>query len=140
MCPLYTKTFGGKIWNNLHSVSPDNFLGKKFKIAALTISHQKLFEHRLCKKCQEKRCFNLVANWINLSETIYFFKLFARDDVSDENLITPILVCITGQIKSKESGSVPVLNKLYQFWSTKTISTAVLLRTWRNVLVITNLS
>ena len=50
MCPLYTKTFGGKIWNNLHSVSPDNFLGKKFKMASLTTSGQKLFEHRLVQK------------------------------------------------------------------------------------------
>ena len=41
MFPLYTKTFGGKIWNNLHSVSPDNFLGKKFKMASLKISRQK---------------------------------------------------------------------------------------------------
>ena len=31
MFPLYTKTFGGKIWNNLHSVSPDNFMGKKIQ-------------------------------------------------------------------------------------------------------------
>ena len=50
MCPLYTKTFGEKIWNNLHSVSPDNFLGKKFKMASLTTSGQKLFEHRLVQK------------------------------------------------------------------------------------------
>ena len=50
MCPLYTKTFGGKTWNNLHSVSPDNFLGKKFKMASLTTSGQKLFEHRLVQK------------------------------------------------------------------------------------------
>ena len=35
MSPLYTKTFGGKIGKNLHSVSPDNFLGKKFKMASL---------------------------------------------------------------------------------------------------------
>ena len=59
MCPLCTKTFGGKIWNNLHSVSPDNFLGKKFKIASLTTSRQKLFEHRLVQKIESKRpiCF-----------------------------------------------------------------------------------
>ena len=41
MFPLYTKSFGGKIWTNLHSVSPDNFLGKKFKMASLKISRQK---------------------------------------------------------------------------------------------------
>ena len=27
---IYTKTFGGKIWNNLHRVSPGNFVGKIF--------------------------------------------------------------------------------------------------------------
>ena len=32
---IYTKTFGGKIWSNLHRVSPDNFLDKKLKIASL---------------------------------------------------------------------------------------------------------
>ena len=30
MCPLYTKTFGGKIWKKLHSVSPGNFLDEHF--------------------------------------------------------------------------------------------------------------
>ena len=54
MCPLYTKTFGGKIWTNLHSVSPDNFHGEKFKMA----SRQKLFEHRLVQKnIRKKRKF-----------------------------------------------------------------------------------
>ena len=40
MSPIYTKTFGGKIWKNLHSVSPDNFLNKKVKMASLAISRQ----------------------------------------------------------------------------------------------------
>ena len=31
MPPIYTKSFGGKIWNNLHSVSPDNFFDKKIQ-------------------------------------------------------------------------------------------------------------
>ena len=50
MCSIYTKTFGGKIWTNLHRVSPDNFPGKKLKMVSLTISRQKLFEHRLVQK------------------------------------------------------------------------------------------
>ena len=50
MRPIYTKTFGGKISKYLHSVSPKNFVGKKFKMASLTISRQKLFEHRLVQK------------------------------------------------------------------------------------------
>ena len=28
---LHTKTFGGKIWDNLHGVSPNNIFAKKFK-------------------------------------------------------------------------------------------------------------
>ena len=40
MFPLYTKTFGGKICENLHSVSPGNFLGKKLQMAPLTFSRQ----------------------------------------------------------------------------------------------------
>ena len=50
MFPLYTKTFGGKIWKNLHNVSPDNFLNKKLKKASLEISRQKSFEHHLVQK------------------------------------------------------------------------------------------
>jgi len=47
---LYTKTFGGKIWQNLHSVSPGNFFGKKFKMASLVIFRQKLCKHHLVQK------------------------------------------------------------------------------------------
>jgi len=56
MFPIYIKTFGGKIWKNLHSVYPDNFLNKKFKMASLEISRQKLFElHLVQKKFKVKR-------------------------------------------------------------------------------------
>ena len=48
--PIYTKSFGGKIWKNLHSVSPDNNFGKKFKMAPLKISRQKGFKHNLVQK------------------------------------------------------------------------------------------
>ena len=57
MCPIYTKTFGGKIWCNLHSVSPYNFLVKKFKMASLKIYRQKSFEHHLVRKIKMKRQF-----------------------------------------------------------------------------------
>ena len=58
MCPICTESFGGKIWRNLHSVSPDNFLGKKFKIASPSISRQNFFEHHLVqKKCKVRRQF-----------------------------------------------------------------------------------
>ena len=39
---LYTKTFGGKIWKHLHSVSPDNIFDKKFKMASHKSFRQKL--------------------------------------------------------------------------------------------------
>ena len=39
MCPLYTKTFGGKIWKNLHSGSPGNFFQKNF----IEVTLQKFF-------------------------------------------------------------------------------------------------
>ena len=50
MCRIYTKSFGGKIWRNLHSVSPDNFLDKKFKMASPSISRQNFLEHHLVQK------------------------------------------------------------------------------------------
>jgi len=50
MCPIYTKTFGGKIWKNLQSVSPDNFLDKKIQNGSLVISRQNFFEHHLVQK------------------------------------------------------------------------------------------
>ena len=31
MPPIYTKTFGGKIGSNLHSVYPGNIFGKKIQ-------------------------------------------------------------------------------------------------------------
>ena len=31
---VYTKTFGGKIWANLHRVSPGNIFGKNFNKAS----------------------------------------------------------------------------------------------------------
>ena len=83
MCPIYTKTFGGKIWNNLHSVSPDNFLGKKFKMASLTTSRQKFFAHRLVQKIESKRqiCFLPVKQ---KSEKKYCLNLVAK---SHRNLV-----------------------------------------------------
>jgi len=35
MCPIYTKTFGGKICKDLHSVSPGNFFQKNFNEVTL---------------------------------------------------------------------------------------------------------
>ena len=84
MFPLYTKTFGGKIWKNLHSVSPDNFLSAKFKIASFTISRQNSFKHHLVQKSWKqnaqlfptrkkfrKKYFNLVLNRANRSQNSF---------------------------------------------------------------------
>ena len=37
---IYTKTFGGKIWIDLHSVSPSNFSGKNFNEVSFQIYRQ----------------------------------------------------------------------------------------------------
>ena len=38
--PISTKTFGGKIWIDLHSVSPSNFSGKNFNEVLFQIYRQ----------------------------------------------------------------------------------------------------
>jgi len=70
MCPIYTKTFGGKIWNNLHSVSPDNFFGKNFKgvtpwiIPAKNITTY-LLEHKLTRNNSRNRsCFSKTYEFV----------------------------------------------------------------------------
>ena len=42
---LYTNTFGGKIWKHLHSVSPDNFLGKNFNGGTPVIFPARKYQH-----------------------------------------------------------------------------------------------
>ena len=44
------KTFGGKIWRNLHSVSPSNYFGKNLNKGSLEISRQKLCKQHLVQK------------------------------------------------------------------------------------------
>ena len=46
MFRLYTKTFGGKIWFDLHRVSPGNVFDKSLNKAVFKISHQKIFNTR----------------------------------------------------------------------------------------------
>ena len=77
MFPIYTKTFGGKIWKNVHSVSPDNFVDKKVKTASLTISRQNWFEHHLVQKELKAKTpirFLLVKDPINDFFTSPWFK------------------------------------------------------------------
>ena len=47
---LYTKTFGGKIWFDLHRVSPGNVFDKNLKKAFLKISHQIYLSSNSCTK------------------------------------------------------------------------------------------
>ena len=47
---IYIKTFGGKIWTNLHRVSPGNVLGKKFTEAFFKNSHQTIIQQYLVQK------------------------------------------------------------------------------------------
>ena len=47
---LYTKTFGGKIWFDLHRVSPGNVFDKNLNKAFFKISHQKIFKQQLVHK------------------------------------------------------------------------------------------
>ena len=50
MSPIYTKTFGGKIWKKLHSVSPDNFFQKNFNEVTL----QNIFTAKKFSRVTEK--------------------------------------------------------------------------------------
>ena len=47
---LYTKTFGGKIWFDLHRVSPGSVFDKNLNKAVFKISHQKIFKQQLVHK------------------------------------------------------------------------------------------
>ena len=115
MFPLYTKSFGGKIWTNLHSVSPDNFLGKKFKIPSLEISRQKFiwtspraknnFKVKTPILARKKNSENNILTYLLVEMKMEFstelisskyFSSFARDDVSDKNLLPTTLFCNTG--------------------------------------------
>ena len=44
---IYTKTFGGKIWRNLHRVPPDNFIGKKSNSPSLKFLAKNYSSERL---------------------------------------------------------------------------------------------
>ena len=70
---LYTKTFGGKIWTDLHRVSPGNFSAKKLKGIRLQISRQNTRNNNPCKKV-----FLKPAHFPPYNKN---FQLFARDNV-----------------------------------------------------------
>ena len=47
---IYTKTFGGKIWTNLHRVFPCNFFGKNLNNASRKNARQKIIKKHLVQK------------------------------------------------------------------------------------------
>ena len=70
---IYTKTFGGKIWRNLHSVSPGNIFDKKFNRGFFYISHQKLSRLNLVPNKNWKfQCFpsNMILHQLYLFRNI----------------------------------------------------------------------
>ena len=56
MFPLYTKTFGGKIGKNLHSVGPGKMFGRKFKMASLKNFQVKNMQTKSCAKKVKVNC------------------------------------------------------------------------------------
>ena len=93
---IYTKTFGGKIWSNLHRVSPGNFFSKKIKDVCSQISRQKYRNISSCKNnwgklliflCNMKMMgwtFDFPRNKFWLRITLpYLFHFFARGNVSN---------------------------------------------------------
>ena len=65
---MYTKTFSGKIWTNLHRVSPGNYFAKNLNKVSFKISRQKLLH--LVQKT-ESECQFLLNLWF-----FFFLRLF----------------------------------------------------------------
>ena len=69
---VYTKTFGGKIWTNLHRVSTNNIFGKNLKVF-FKISRQNIIRHISCKKIEElKQIEPLLEKKLRKSEQFPF--------------------------------------------------------------------
>ena len=68
---VYTKTFGGKIWMNLHRVFPGNFFGKNFNKTSLEKFPPNIIKHHLVQK----------IGMVNVK----FFSLLIKDQKSLEN-------------------------------------------------------
>ena len=65
----YTKTFGGKIWFNLHSVSPGNILGKNLNSCCVKFPAKTYLNNISCEKI-----FSRIKFYIEI-------QFSARDDV-----------------------------------------------------------
>ena len=68
-----TKTFGGKIWANLHRVFPVIIFGKNFNKTSFKISRQKIIKSISCKKKIEVNVnFSTCKKQINTVQKISF--------------------------------------------------------------------
>ena len=68
---VYTKTFGGKIWMNLHRVFPGNFFDKNFNKTSFEKFPPNIIKHHLVQK----------IGMVNVK----FFSLLIKDQKSLEN-------------------------------------------------------
>ena len=87
---VYTKTFGGKIWTNLHRVSPGNFLGKTFNEASFKNSHKQTIiqQHLVQKELKSSRQF-LFCSSKKVSKQSEMFRLFEGKFQLDMFIFTP---------------------------------------------------
>ena len=116
--------------------------------SCLNIASYKKIENKriICFLLVKKKSEKDVLPLCSISQNQFsFFKLFARDNVSDRNLFPPFFVCNTGQkilyylkerlrrfrlivtilsgiVLLRTSRNLPVLTTLLKFWSTQTIS------------------
>ena len=104
---MYTKTFGGKTWTNLHRVSPDNNLGKNFDSVRLEIFYQIFYEQHLVQFSLFLTIsrFALVSFDRNLKLVLLFF--LARDVVNITFTIISNMASYTQSASQKNFTSKP---------------------------------
>ena len=86
---IYTKTFGGKIWTNLHRVSPGNFLGKKFNEASFKNFRQTIIQQHLVQKELKSNRQFLFCSSKKVSKQSEMFRFFERKFRLDMFIFTP---------------------------------------------------
>ena len=79
---IYIKTFGGKIWTNLHRVSPGNNFGKNFNKPSFWISRQKIIKQHLVQNEIEANAnlSSLGKNQNSLENSVPFLSFFFNFD------------------------------------------------------------
>ena len=105
---IYTKTFGGKTWTNLHRVSPENNLGKNFNRVQLEIFYQIFYEQHLVQfffLFLTISRFALVSFDRNFKLVLFFF--LARDVVNITFTIISNMASYTQSASQKNFISKP---------------------------------